>query len=92
MVTNKHQTVGTFGKDCSARIYWDFVRCEGSLLWKTLMDEPSKTSININPDMVIETPVPHRENRYDVIYEYKTFEPVLTRTKFLDESLYDFYG
>jgi hypothetical protein len=56
------------------------------------MDEPSKTSININPDMVIETPVPHRENRYDVIYEYKTFEPVLTRTKFLDESLYDFYG
>jgi hypothetical protein len=63
-VTNKHPTAGTFGEDCSARLYWDFVRCEGNLFWKTPMDEPLKTSININPDMVIETPVPHRENRY----------------------------
>jgi hypothetical protein len=47
-VKNKLETVGQFGEDCSAKIYWNFIKKEGSLYWK-VNEEITKMSVSTNP-------------------------------------------
>jgi hypothetical protein len=42
-VKNKLEAVGQFGEECSAKIYWNFIKKEGNLYWR-VNEEPTKIS------------------------------------------------
>jgi hypothetical protein len=47
-VKNKLEAVGQFGEECSAKIYWNFIKKEGNLYWR-VNEEPTKISLSTNP-------------------------------------------
>ena len=47
-VKNKLEAVGQFGEECSAKIYWNFIKKEGNLYWR-VNEEPTKISVGTNP-------------------------------------------
>jgi hypothetical protein len=65
-VKNKLERVGQFGKDCSAKIYWNFIKTEGNLSWK-VAEEPTKISVGTNP---VSLPYIHNKFRDFVGTEY----------------------
>jgi hypothetical protein len=47
-VKNKLEAVGQLGEECSAKIYWNFIKREGNLYWRVIED-PTRISIRTNP-------------------------------------------
>jgi hypothetical protein len=57
-VKNKLERVGQFGKDCSAKIYWNFIKREDNLSWR-IAEEPTKISVGTNPESL-----PYIQNKF----------------------------
>jgi hypothetical protein len=65
-VKNKLEAVGQFGEECSAKIYWNFIKREGNLCWR-VNEEPTKISVNTNP---VSLPYIHNKFRDMIGTEY----------------------